>query len=75
LNEHIKNNRLAGNHEIVTNLAQAMLMGRSLDTFVKETRSQEVKTKTHLAMGTTELMAQQIYDYAIFELAICLFDT
>jgi hypothetical protein len=28
-----------------------------------------------LAKGTTELMAQQIYDYAIFELAIHAFDT
>jgi hypothetical protein len=34
-----------------------------------------VKNKTRLAEGTTELMVQQIYDYAIFELAIRAFDT
>jgi hypothetical protein len=31
LNEQIKNNGFAGNYEMVVNLAQAMLVGRSLD--------------------------------------------
>jgi hypothetical protein len=75
LNEQIKNNGFAGNYKMVVNLAQAMLGGRSLDAFVKEGRSQEVKNKTRLTKGTTGLTAQQIYDYAIFELAIRAFYT
>jgi hypothetical protein len=35
LNEQIKNTGFAGNYEMVTNLAQAMLVGHSLDVFVK----------------------------------------
>jgi hypothetical protein len=46
-----------------------------LDTFVKERRAQEVKSKTRLAKGITELTAQQLYDYAIFQLQIWAFDT
>jgi hypothetical protein len=60
---------------MVMNLAQAMLAGSSLDAFVKKRRAQEVKNKTRLVKVTTELMAQQIYDYAIFELAIRALDT
>jgi hypothetical protein len=70
LNEKIKNNEFAVNYEMVMHLTQAMLGGRSLDAFLKERRAQEVKNKTRLAKGTTELTAQQIYDYAIFELKI-----
>jgi hypothetical protein len=66
LNEQIKKNGFAGNYEMVMNLAQAMLPGRSLDAFVEEIRAQEVKNKTSLANNTTELTPQQIYDYAIF---------
>jgi hypothetical protein len=65
LNEQIKKNGFAGNHEMVMNLAQAMLSGRSLDAVVKERRAQEVKNKTRLAKEKTELTSQQIYDYAI----------
>jgi hypothetical protein len=61
LNEQINNNGVAGNYEMVMNLAQVMMTGRSLDTFVKERRAQEVKNKTRLAKVTTELTAQQIY--------------
>jgi hypothetical protein len=59
---------------MVMNLAQAIMAGHSLDDFVKERRAQEVKNKTRLAKGITELTAQQIYDYTIFELAILAFD-
>jgi hypothetical protein len=75
LNEQIKNNGFTGNYEMVMNLAQAMLAGRSLDAFVKEIRAKEVKNKTRLAKNTTELTPQQIYDYAIFELVMRAFDT
>jgi hypothetical protein len=40
LNEQINNNEFAGNYEMVMNLAQAMLAGRSLDACVKERRTQ-----------------------------------
>jgi hypothetical protein len=74
LNEQIKKNGFAGNYEMVINLAQSMLVGRSLDAFVKERRAQEFKNKTRLAKGTTELTGHHIYDYAIFELEIRTFD-
>jgi hypothetical protein len=40
------------------NLAQAVLVGRSLDAFVKERKAQEVKNKILLAKKATELMLQ-----------------
>jgi hypothetical protein len=40
LNDYIKNNGFAGNYEIVMNLVQVMLVGRSLDAFLKERRAQ-----------------------------------
>jgi hypothetical protein len=40
LNEQIKNNGFARNYEMVMNVAQAALTGRSLDAFVKERRAQ-----------------------------------
>jgi hypothetical protein len=46
-----------------------------LDAFVKEIRVQEVKNKTQFAKNINELKPWQIYDYAVFELAICAFDT
>jgi hypothetical protein len=67
LNGQIKNNGFIGNYEMVTNLAQAMLAGRSLDDFVKERVAQEVKNLTRLDKKTTEMTPQQIFDYAIFE--------
>jgi hypothetical protein len=75
LNGQIKNNGFARNYEMVMNLAQAMLAGRSLDAFVKEIRAQEIKNKTRLAKGITELTGHQIYYYAIFEFEIRAFDT
>jgi hypothetical protein len=75
LKEQINNNGFAGNYEMVMNLTQVMLAGRNLDAFVKENRAQEVKNLTRLAKKAMELTPQQIYDYAIFELAILSFDT
>jgi hypothetical protein len=75
LNTQIKNNGFAGNYEMVVNLAQVMLVGSSLDDFVKERRAQEKKNLTLLAKTTMELTPQHIYDYAIFKFAICSFDT
>jgi hypothetical protein len=75
LNEQNNNNGFAVNYEMVMNLAQAMLVGRSLDAFVKDRRAKEVKNLTLLDKKKTELTPQHIYDYAIFEFAIRAFDT
>jgi hypothetical protein len=55
LNEQIKNNGFAGNYDMVMNLVQAMLAGRSLDAGVKERRAQEVNIPTCLATNAMEL--------------------
>jgi hypothetical protein len=47
LNEQIKNHGYSGNYDMVVNLAQAMLAGRSLEAFLNEWRAQETKNKTH----------------------------
>jgi hypothetical protein len=59
---------------MIMNLAQAMLAGLSLEAFLNEKRSQEAKNRIRKAKTQTELTPSQIYDYAIFELAICAFD-
>jgi hypothetical protein len=51
-------------------MAQAMLAGRSLEAFLNEKRSQEAKNRIRKANTQTEHTPNQIYDYAIFELAI-----
>jgi hypothetical protein len=51
-----------------------MLVGRSLEAFLNEQRAQETKNKTHKANEQEEYTPQQVYDYAIFELAIRAFD-
>jgi hypothetical protein len=56
------------------NLAQAMLAGRSLEAFLNEKRSQEAKNRLRKAKTQTEHTPSQIYDFAIFELAIRAFD-
>jgi hypothetical protein len=56
------------------NLAQAMLAGRSLEAFLNEKRSQEVKNKVRKIKTLTEHTPKQIYDFAIFELSILAFD-
>jgi hypothetical protein len=70
LNEQMKNHGYNASYDMVMNLAQAMLAGRSLEAFLNERRAQEAKNKTRKAMYTP----QQIYDCAIFELAIRAFD-
>jgi hypothetical protein len=46
LNEQVKNNGYAGNYDMIMNLAQAMLAGRSLEAFSNEKRSQEAKKES-----------------------------
>jgi hypothetical protein len=46
LNEQVKNNGYTGSYDMVMNLAQAMLAGRSLEAFLSERRSQEAKTES-----------------------------
>jgi hypothetical protein len=59
---------------MVMNLVQKMLAGRSLEAFLSERRAQNIKNKTRKAKEQTEYALQQIYDCAIFELAIRAFD-
>jgi hypothetical protein len=59
---------------MVMNLAQEMLVGRSLEAFLNERRAQEAKNKTHKAKEQTMHTPQQIRDCAIFELAFRAFD-
>jgi hypothetical protein len=74
LNEHIKNHGYNENYDMVMNLAQAMLAGRSLEAFLNERWAQEAKNKTRKAKGQAVYTPQQICDCAIFELAIRAFD-
>jgi hypothetical protein len=74
LNEQTKTNGFAGKHDMIMNLAQAMLAARSLEAFLMERRTQESKNKIRNAKLQTEHTPNQIYDYAIFELAIRAFD-
>jgi hypothetical protein len=74
LNEQVKNNGYDPNYDNVMNLAQAMLAGRSLEAFLNEERSQEAKNRIRKVKTQTEHTPSQIYDFAIFELAIHDFD-
>jgi hypothetical protein len=74
LNEQVKNNGYTGNYDMIMNLAQSMLVGRSLETFLNEKRSQEANNRIRKAKTQTEYTPNKIYDYAIFELAIRAFD-
>jgi hypothetical protein len=74
LNEQMKNNGYTGSYDMVMNLAQAMLTGRSLEAFLNERRSQEAKHRIFKAKEKTMHTPNQIYDCAIFELAIRVFD-
>jgi hypothetical protein len=69
LNEQVKNNGYNANYDNVMILA-----GRSLEAFLNEKRSQEAKNRIRKAKTQTEHTPKQIYDFAIFELAICVFD-
>jgi hypothetical protein len=74
LNEKTKNNGYAVKYDMIMNLAQAMLVGRSLEAFLTEKRSQEGKNRIRKAKYQTLHTPNQIYDYAIFELVIRDFD-
>jgi hypothetical protein len=51
LNEQVRNHGYNANYDMVVNLAQAMLAGRSLEAFFNERRAQEAKNKTRKAQG------------------------
>jgi hypothetical protein len=74
LNEQLKNHGYSENYNMVMNLAQAMLAGYSLEAFLNEWRAQETRNKTRKEEEQTEYTPRQIYDCAIFELAIRAFD-
>jgi hypothetical protein len=61
-------------YDMVMNLAQAMLVGRSLEAFLNERRAHEAKKKARKVKDQKMHTPQQIYDCAIFELAIRAFD-
>jgi hypothetical protein len=74
LNDQVKNNGYDANYDNIMNLAQAMLAVRSLEAFLNEKRTQEAKNRVRKAKTQTEHTPSQIYDFAIFELAIRAFD-
>jgi hypothetical protein len=59
---------------MIMTLAQAMLAQCSLEAFLRERRSQEATDKIRKAKEQTLHTPNQIYDFAIFELAIRAFD-
>jgi hypothetical protein len=61
-------------YDRVMNLAQAMLVTRTLGAFLNERRAQEGKNKMRKTKEQTMHTPKQIYDCAIFELAIRAFD-
>jgi hypothetical protein len=70
LNEQMKNNGYNASYDMVMNLAQEMLVGRSLEAFLNERCAQEAKNNTRKAKEQTMHTPQQIYDCAIFESTI-----
>jgi hypothetical protein len=70
----MKNNGYTPSYDMVMNLAQAMLAGRSLEAFLNEWSAQEAKNRILKAKKQTMHTPQQIYGCAIFELAIRAFD-
>jgi hypothetical protein len=74
LNEQVKNNGYDSNYDNIMNLAQSMLAGNSLEAFLNEERTQEAKNRIHKSKTLTEHIPSEIYDFAIFEFAICAFD-
>jgi hypothetical protein len=56
------------------NFAQAMLVGRSLESFLNEKRSQEARNRIRKTNIQTEHTPKKIYYFAFFELAIRAFD-
>jgi hypothetical protein len=74
LNEQMKNNGYTRSYDMVMDLTQAMLAGRSLEAFLSERRSQEAKNRIRKAKEQTMHTPNQIYDCAIFELVVRAFD-
>jgi hypothetical protein len=70
----MKNHGYNANYDMVVNLAQAMLAGRSLEAFLNERRAQEMKNKTRKAKEQAAYTPQHIYDCEKFELEIRAFD-
>jgi hypothetical protein len=66
LNEQTKNNGHAGKYDMIMNLANAMLAGRSLEAFLTKRRSQEATNTIGKAKDQTLHTPHQVYDYAIF---------
>jgi hypothetical protein len=75
LAEQVKNNGYTDNPDNIMNLAQAMLVGRSLEAFLNEKRSQEAKNRVWKSKTTAEHTPKKNYDFAIFEFSIRGFDT
>jgi hypothetical protein len=74
LSEQVKNNCYGDNADNSMNLDQAMLAGSSLEAFLNEKRSQELKNRVRKANTAAEHTPNKIYDFAIFELSIRAFD-
>jgi hypothetical protein len=74
LAEQVKNNGYGDNADNSMNLDQEMLAGRSLEAFLNEKRSQEVKNRVRKSKMIVEHNPKQIYDFAIFKLSIRAFD-
>jgi hypothetical protein len=55
----MKNNGYTASYDMVMNLAQAMLAGRSLEAFLSERRSQEAKNRIRKAEDQTMHTPQQ----------------
>jgi hypothetical protein len=70
LAEQVKNNGYVDNADNSMHLAQAMLVGRSLEAFLNEKRSQEANNRVRKSKTIAEHIPKQIYDLAIFELSI-----
>jgi hypothetical protein len=74
LAEQVKNNGYTDNPDNIMTLAQAMLVGRSLEAFLNKKRSQEAKNRIRKTKTQAEHTPKQIFDFAIFELSIRAFD-
>jgi hypothetical protein len=65
-NEQMKINGYTESYDMVMNLAQAMLAGRSSEAFLNERSAQEAKHKMHKEKEQSVYTPQQIYECAIF---------
>jgi hypothetical protein len=61
----MKNHGYIANYDMVMNLAQAVLAGRSLEAFLNGHRAKETK-KTRKAKEQMEYILQHVYDCAFF---------